>query len=307
MKLQSPPFDADAELIVDWMELSCIVSGDSHINFSELSRTWDANKVSEDLNPMGDEADFEEWMIPVYEVIQRRAESLQQSYPFDLVRGDSALRFKGAEGVGAHAYLLCLYLATVNVSEVFDTPAQPHVRARDLFQAVSGWAAAGAVGGICYSIGWPRPEKNNYRAALELVFNTMMNDGDALAMSRLPQGASGYEKDGGIDVIAWRPRPDRAAGKIVMVGQVASGDNWVGKAVKAHLSRMCKTWLSKPLAVDPIPVMFIPFSIPREKGATYQDQVHYESVMYGAIFHREVLPRYAEEGVQSNAPATPIH
>lgn len=299
MKLQGTPFDASAEIIADWLELKCIASLQNRVNFSELSRSWEANRESEDTSPVGDDAEFEGWLQPVMQVIQRRLEFLRDSYPFDLVLDDTEFKFIGAPNThaGRLTYLLCLFLSTVHETEIFESIIDVPPTARDLFQIVSTWAAAGVVHGSSFGMGWPRPEKSKFLDALRDVLVNRMADGEISVVDKAPPASNQAEKDDGIDIIAWRERPDRCAGKPILMGQVASGADWENKPIQHHIEGILKNWISKASILSPYPALFIPFSLVPEQNATHQEQVRFVSAKYGAVYYRDVLPAYAAQGI----------
>lgn len=300
MRLQAAPFDADSHTAADWLEMKAILAPHGKASFVDIERAWEANRLSEDTDPAGGEEQFDEWLNERIAIMERRRELLGGAYPFEFSDNDTALRFIGSANVadGKAVYLLSLFLSVAPSTSIFEekVPITPWMR--NAFQVCSGWAASGAIEGSSYVFGWPRSDETSFLQALRLVFVDLMADGEVLPRNNAPAGASRREKDGGIDIVAWKERLDRASGKIHLFGQVASGADWRDKPISPYVDALSRQWLLQPWIHPPVQAMFIPFSIIPTGGASYTEQVRFFSATFGALFYREILPAYAEIGLK---------
>lgn len=302
MELQAPPFDASPQLFTDWLELKAASSSATAVWLVDVERAWEASRASEDTDFEGQAQEFEEWVRPVIACIERRSRILQHAYPFVLDDEGAALSYVGVldeEHVGHSVYLLCLILSSVPESEILDKTREviPH-SARDRFQACAAWAAAAVIGGCSSAFGWPRPDGSDFLDALCKVYHDAMRDKESTVRDSAPPGASGAEKDGGIDVVAWRPRIDSSAGKVYLLGQVATGKNWVDKSILEYIFALHANWFSFSPVSTAIPAMFIPYSIEPQHGASMEDQLRMHTSRFGILVYRDVLARYAQEGYE---------
>lgn len=301
MNLQAPPFDAATDVVADWIELKTLSLPEERLPFSDLERAWERSRLSEHEDYQGGVLTFDEWLEPITQQLQQRSDVLGSSYPFGF--SEDSLVFQVSRtsidewSVGEASYLLCLFLSSFPESEIFhDLPKiTPHLR--DLFQAVAAWAAAGLCHGSAYAFGHPRPDEPTFLGALRRVYETLMDDSESVVVDVAPLGASGAEKDAGIDIIAWRPRKDKCSGKFYMLGQVATGKNWKGKSVTEYVKSLHENWFTRVPVSPPLTGMFIPFSIPAPKGGTVADAIRFISPRYGAVIYRDILAAYAEDGV----------
>lgn len=149
------------------------------------------------------------------------------------------------------------------------------------FQAIAAEAAADVVGGESISFGFPRPAGDGFKPALRAA-SARLRLGTPLETTPLWSG--GAEKDAGIDVIAWWDFCDRRPGKLVLLGQVASGNNWTEKSVKADTPRFL-SWFSEPPMEHFIPGIFIPF--PQHHLCLGQDDAAFETVVKAEAWLRE--------------------
>ena len=303
MGLQAPPFDASPQLFADWLELKASVADQRKVWLVDIERAWEATRESEDTDYEGEQQEFEEWLRPVIACIERRANILESAYPFLLDDNGDTLSYVGVldnEHVGHAVYMLCLILSSIPESEILDkTRLKIPNSTRDRFQACSAWAAAAIIGGCAFAFGWPRPDGSDFMTALGTVYHDSMGDKEATVRDAPPPGASGAEKDGGIDIIAWRPRADHASGKVYLLGQVATGKNWKDKPVAADIKPLHDSWFLFSPVSTPIPAMFIPYSIIPEHGANIEGQLRLLTSRFGVVVYRDVLPRYAQEGFKT--------
>lgn len=107
-------------------------------------------------------------------------------------------------------------------------------------------------------------------------------------------------KDDGVDVIAWADRPDGMPGKIYLLGQVASGEDWPNKSILSKISAFHSVWFSNPRpASTPIPSMFMPFCIqPTTAGEAIEDRMLYLTHNFGCFYYRHVIPPLARKGLE---------
>ena len=150
-----------------------------------------------------------------------------------------------------------------------------------LFQDVAVAAAATIMCGDVISFGWPRPGGTGFRAALRGACRKL---GLGEPLRYLPAWSSGKEKDAGIDVIAWREFRDRGPGKLVMLGQVASGLDWPEKSVKNDTYRFF-AWFSKRPTEHFVPAIFIPF--PQHHKCSPRSGVPFADAAVGEAWLRE--------------------
>ncbi|HLG15180.1 MAG TPA: hypothetical protein VJH03_11855 [Blastocatellia bacterium] len=69
------------------------------------------------------------------------------------------------------------------------------------------------------------------------------------------------QKDGRLDVVAWKEFPDRRQGKLIAFGQCATGAGWADKLTELpQTTDWCTTWMDRP-AVWPIRAFFVPHRV----------------------------------------------
>lgn len=310
MAIKPPPLKAPPHLLCDWIELRTLATPLGRFRLGMLKRAWDVSRESEDSDPEGFTgreadtdvegvrgADEDAFLDAITDEIGDRAQALGENYPFVLSPGN-LLRAVEPSTVGGYVYLFCLLLTHSTGGDVFDGSWQPEVTnaTRDLFQACSTVAAAGQVRGCAVSFGWPRPNGNPpFLRRLGEVYALF---GEGAVVARPRRGVSPCPKDEEIDVIAWRPSADRAAGTEYLLGQVASGGNWMAKPIHgAPIDTFHRNWFEPPPASPAKGSIFIPRLVePIDRKDTRRDRMDAITARYGLVIDRLRLPRLTQEG-----------
>jgi hypothetical protein len=273
MPITSPLPNDTRSRFADWLEILALTSSrglatrsdllglydllgdeDRYVDRDELSGDTLESEILEDKRL--DAAD------DIFEELYHRAGILQADYPFTIeLRGQNWRVIRtlqpGKEAPAAQAcYIFCLLTSAIRDRRIQGVAVPPLEQAMALhFQKIATEAAAEVIGGISISFGWPRPEGTAFRPALQAVSQRLRM---GTPLQSVPLWASNKEKDSGIDVIAWREFNDARPGKLVLLGQVASGKNWTKKSVEGDTKRFF-SWFSKRPTEHFIPAIFIPF------------------------------------------------
>lgn len=299
MILSPLPVGSTIDVIADWLEFDILCSDYGSASVSDIARNWDVLKNTEESDFEEEDSTADGFVETLLVEIRNRIQILGKSYPFDFSVTGESLVLKEQLTEDCYIYLFCLIISHFRAGEVLSgayiPPITNHVR--DLFQVCATLAASGAIGGNAYSFGFPRPEHTNFLVALHEVYSAF---DEGLAVHTIPKGAPPKVKDDGIDIIAWTDRPDGLAGKIYMLGQVASGEDWHNKSVIGKIEAFHSIWFSNPKpASKPIPSMFMPFCIQcTTAGEAIKERMLYLTHNYGCFYYRHVIPPLARKGLE---------
>jgi hypothetical protein len=311
MPIKPAPLKARPTILADWVELSVLANSSYPFRFATLKRYRDTHRETEHSDSEGnqkreDDTDFDGisggdddiFIDAIIEEIADRERILGEAYPFEFDDTGYKLKLKQNLTEGSYIYLLCLFLSNPKANDIFDGSWLPNINdhVRDLFQICSTLAAAGEAVGCAISFGWPRPYDNPpFLEKLRQIY-ALMGEGELVAEPR--PGTSPSPKDAEIDVIAWTPTPDNAAGKFYLLGQVASGGNWRGKSMIAAAKKFHDNWFTRQPASTVNPSIFIPHDIKADSDASRRDILHAETPQFGTIFDRLRLPKIAYDGIK---------
>ncbi len=295
MILAKAPIMDGGWLLADWLEFKVLTSEFHVFRLRELLYISDEEQDEENLD-IGEQDSINQAVLEsALNEITQRIQFLKTAYPFDFSSDDSELILKEEITAGSYVYLYCLFISHIKREDVL-IPDPPHSNAdRDILQICATLAAAGKVHGNAISFGFPRPDHSHFINALDKAYKKI---GEGVIVETIPAGAPAHKKDAGIDVIAWENTPDDAAGKIYILGQVATGQNWEDKSVRLDIGPFHKIWFTRQPVSTPIPAMFIPFCLDTHSSQSLKEVIYYKTFNFGDLIYRYRLPAYAAKGYE---------
>lgn len=288
-----PPLDADADVLADWLELTAFFDRKARSRLDDID---DAFKIQDQEAANDDgEADAiqEERRAKIEAEITERSQRLESAYPFVLSEDGEEIALKPRRDLGSAAfYLICLIFSHATRSPILEVPPTSRALAlarRRHFQILSTLAVAGHVGGPALSFGWPRKSGETIVEAIE---RACLLSGAGTA--RKPPGpvASRFAKDGGIDVIAWRPAINQFPPPAEMCfGQAASGHGWRDKNALDVIPDFYESYYQDRPQTNKVGVTVVPFRLQAADHVVYGHR-------HGHILDRLRTPRAALEGLR---------
>lgn len=283
VNLALPPDTKDHIKLADWLELKAILAHDRNASFGDLSSalrlsgTYDFSELDADDAFFYDKDEFiEEMAGNIFREFQRREQSASKSYPFDIKNG--YLQCKTDNPVDDFpSYIFCLCLSFLRMN--FNQPPYP----RRLFEELSLLAAQLYMGGESLKFGFPRQNKQGFADAINDLCHRI---GEGFGFK--PSNSSGstkatlYSKDDKLDIIVWKPFPDKKKSKLVLFGQCASHQMWSDirdKVVELNPEAFCKQWMREQPIVPIIKSFFTP-------NCFEDDQWDYLARHGGVLFDR---------------------
>lgn len=278
-------------MVADWLELQLLAGRGRVLTSTNVRRARtiaeDSEREPTDYDDLLDElvdseiADLESEQL-VSEVaaeLQWRAETIGESYPFEFEAEGSdwalSLKREGSASyifAGRITYLICLVISAIK-DVLIDRKEDPEVQkaerdAAEVLQILACIAAAQLIGGRSYWMGSPRPDSTTkMRAALERL---VLELGYGKLKTDDPEWTTGHENDGTVDLIAWRPLPDRRWAVPLLFGQVASGSNWKSKPISLGIQGYFFDWFTDApgqTGMHCLSAIFIPFNLHRDARA----------------------------------------
>lgn len=301
--LAVPDESAHRTKIADWLELKAISSPDGRVGFGTLISATALIENEQEENIGDEDLDDDELVLCVQAEIARRTNNVGTDYPFRIDEKGRALHFVTPVSQAGSVYLFCLFLSHAFDRTIVPEALAPKVtnRIRDLFQACSTIAAGGYIQGPAMSFGFPRPDGTEFLKALRRVYRLF---GDGRPCRKPRKAAPAKIKDNGIDVIAWKRSIDNLPSTHYLIGQVASGKDWVDKSVKADREHFHNYWFVEKPGSQPEDAMFIPFGLEPENArqeADYEkllrDYMQSTAYRYGNLFYRDRIAKHLAQGL----------
>jgi len=315
----SPPTANDTRSsLADWLELQCVLSERHIVTTATLANVLDIAGDDTDARTERDDqtgevldgAILESSRNAIIEALldelEHRVNVMGNSYPYSINARRQEIRLAVNDPIDnpSHAvYLFCLFASAIREKKL-----QPESDIRPLasliprgLQICACLAAAGYVVGEVSSFGFPREEGDAFLAALNSTYRRF---GAGTIRTDVPAGWSESQKDGGIDVIAWRNHPDGMAGKTYLLGQTASGIGWKEKSILEYVGQFHR-WFTTPPASFYLPAMFIPFTLHSElvdsgEVAYFEarrGRFEFHEPRFGIIFDRFRITHFAGRGM----------
>lgn len=269
-----PDASTDPIQLADWLEVVALLSADGNSSAGDLRSALNRGSI---LDPVGDEFGgvdeaLEELGMQVFRELELRSVAASAGYPF-LVRGGLIRTRSTWKDYSSYTFCLCLSHFR------WKRPARSPYFPDRLFEALSADAAGTWVGGKAVRFGSPR-----VRSELPGGFAKAL---DALCRLHIREGAGSkdaakrihWNKDYGLDVVAWRDWPDNREGKLLLLGACAAGQNWPGKTGDLDIGDLYSLWMLEPPSSPAVRAFFVPHRI-------HGDRWHQTSQEGGVVFDR---------------------
>jgi hypothetical protein len=231
-------YSLDSELIADWIELNALSKSDNASGFDKLRL-----ESAELLELPAQRIDV------ALNVIKRRFEILRDDYPIE-IKSVGMVRRSNWETM---PYTFLLRISS-GFEHAFSYTAVENTNRAESFENIVVFCLKNLLGRDAKAIrfGFPSGDRPvEFPKAIEWLSARMgVSSGQAYRPPR--------RKDGGVDVVAWRPFKDRRNGFPVYLVQATCERNFSHKVFDIDL-RLWSGWLS--LDVDPHSVLAVPTTI----------------------------------------------
>jgi hypothetical protein len=269
----------DSVGLADWLELWALLQADQNSSAGDLETAL-SREGSAASDALPAEAQRIEVLVrDVFSELRDREIAAGDGYPFVVDRG--VLRLKSDAWSSCSAYLFCLCLSS---RRGLNHPAG-RARPERAFEALCTEVARRFVGGQAVRFGAPRVAgeiDRGFARAVDALLKTHIREGFGF---KALLGSISWQKDGGLDIVAWRDESDGRAGKLLLFGACASGHDWQDKLTDLRPEEWKSRWILGPLVSQILKVFFVPHRVSPEKW----DDV---SITAGMVFDRCRVARW---------------
>jgi hypothetical protein len=263
--LSSPVASDDVTTKADFLELQSFRTKDRSVSLQDLTQelkrsgSVDAVGDPEAANYVGDRGtetsqSLAEDTFNELEDRHRACGGDSGQYPFS-VNGSLLAHDNNAAG---RVYTFLLLLSKFGI-----TAGPKGTHGERIFEdlcrhAAQGYFGGAALGASAEHFGFPRRVlPKHFPKALQELSNRV---GDFTPNEVAPRSKD--QKDAKLDIVAWRPFPDRRPGKLIGFGQCAAGRaDFDAKIHELQIQSFCKSWLREHPSVDPVRMFFVPWRV----------------------------------------------
>jgi hypothetical protein len=297
--MNAPPLDADPATLTDWLELRAFHSPHWRARLDEIDSVLKMLDEEQASDTGEDDAAREERRALIEGEVNARQDQLENAYPFELSDDGEQLELVRTRGPTSF-YLTCLVFSHATKSPILAVPPNARLLARGRrreFQILSTMAVAGHLSGPALSFGWPRASGATIVQAIRRACQL-----SGVGTERDPPGpvASKFAKDGGMDVIGWRPAVNgMPPPSELCFGQAASGHKWREKDAPGVLEDFYESYYLDRPQTQATGVTIVPFRLADEDYIMHNRR-------HGHILDRMRAPRAAAQGLQLHSEGVTV-
>ena len=236
--------------LADYAELICWRQG--YTSRTELIRFLGRLEENDYSSGVPVEEEVPQVVEEAYSEIERRKDACRDGYPF--VIGEHGYTLRNGQKAENHRHLIYKYLLLATRLNMKENRVHSDIDGSLLFEELAADVAQEYFGA--------RAEKFVFGTAAETSsFEEKIN-----MLCRLMQEGVRFEnrdeappnqRDGKLDVVAWKHFTDRRPGKLIAFGQCKTGTNYEDTLTQLRPDKFCDKWLHSSPALTPLRMFFV--------------------------------------------------
>ena len=234
--------------LADFLELMCIANG------GEYSITNGTKKIaysSDEIDNDGVESDDDRILTKLQEAlgeIDNRKVRSNDRYPF-LTTNNSITTNPDCSTWDSWCYLFLLFATRNKMSA---DKGKANIDGTLLFEELSSLVAKEYWGDRSDSYVFGTSTTGTFQDKIEVVISKIQ-EGKSY---RSPEGSTNKEKDGGLDIVVWKPFADGRKSKLIGFGQCKTGTEWRQQVGLVIPNAFCGLYMSESIVLEPVKIFF---------------------------------------------------
>lgn len=254
-----PSVRAHKHEIADFAELAGWQK--NSMSLTSLSKLFGRNGENDYSRGVPEEDMADEAAEETYLEIEQRKNACGGGYPFEITDRGYTLRVTPAADSNPKC-IVYKYLLLATRLNMQSDKVHAGIDGAQLFEEVAAESAREYLG--------PRAESMVFGAAagsagfpgkVDALCGKMKEGGGFVSRN----SASSNQKDGKLDVVAWKPFADKSPGQLVAFGQCKTGTNYRDSLSQLQPDSFCRKWLRSFPAVPPMRAFFISEALSRSR------------------------------------------
>lgn len=243
----TPTSSATVYELADYLELLCLVN-ESEYSIVNAVRQIDyiSDEVDEDQES-GDSDLFDNLQGALSE-IDRRKVACGGRYPFDTMQ--NGIVSSECEEPVKLIYIFLLLSTRLNM---IDNKIVGEIDGTALFERLSSIVAGEYFGNRSHNKVFGTGVPGGFK---EKIIDLIREIGEGDDYND-PELSTHDEKDGGVDVVVWKPFADKYKGKLIGLGQCKTGTNWRNEVGRLDPETFCSSYLKRQPITKPVGMFFV--------------------------------------------------
>lgn len=242
--------------IADFLEFECIKSGGgvsslsyrSYLSMPDDEISNDGIESSDDISVMKLDAAIAE--------CSNRYLCCPNHYPF--VTGASSLDLKSDDSWYRDIYTFLLLATRMNMK---DDRKQGGYDATELFEQLCAIVTKEYYGQHCKTEVFGTAVTGSFKEKMETLLRSLNIRGHF----KDPEGSTGHQKDGNLDIVAWIPFSDKKDGQMIALGQCKTGTYWESMLTELDPDTFFSLYSSQQPYAKPLKMFFVAESFGKYK------------------------------------------
>ena len=203
--------------VADFLELECVKVG---AEISSLSYRSYMSVSDDEISNDGVESSDDKSVYVLDAAIaecSNRLSCCPNQYPF--ITGASSLNLKPEASWYKDIYIFLLLTTRLNMR---DQRVQGDIDGTQLFESLCALVTKEYYGKHCRAEVFGTSVGGSFKEKVERLLRLLCIRGHF----KEPEGSTGHQKDGNLDIVAWIPFADRKDGQLIALGQCKTGTHW---------------------------------------------------------------------------------
>lgn len=285
--LRIPSVTSNISDIADFLEAKCILSSEK--SFSINSARSIMSIESDELNVDGiidDDYRLMNRLEDALSEISQRGRRCNDKYPFSIEHNRIIIK----DHIPSLHYDIYAYLLFATIWNMGRYRIMGGIDGALLFEELSEKIAKSYFGENTESqiFGTGSLEKATFQHKIEVLLSAL-NEGGCF---KEPEGSTGRQNDGKLDIIVWKPFSDRRGSKLIGMGQCKTGSSWEDTVTQLQPSAFFGSYCSMTPYVDPVRMFFV--------AASCKEKWEELSRMGGIFFDRSRIMDYLPDSLDDS-------
>lgn len=243
----TPVLSASVYEFADYLEFLCLINGSE---YSIINAVRQIDYISDETNNDQEIEDDELYdsLREALAEIDRRKVACRGRYPFDtmlngIIPSSCDERFE----------LIYTFLLLSTRLSMIDNKIANGEDGTVLFEQLSSIVAGEYFGNRSRNKVFGTGVKGGFR---EKVKDVIKEIGEGVDYDD-PEDSTHDEKDGGVDIVVWKPFADQNKGKLIGMGQCKTGTSWRDEVGRLNPETFCSSYMKKMPFSKPVAMFFV--------------------------------------------------